>query len=365
MTLRGAGAVVEIGDDGTIESVLLPAGREKPDIDAPHLIVAPGFVDLQCNGGWGIDLTSEPERVWELATELPRHGVTSFLPTLVSCPTSVVERAAAALTSRPAGFAGAEPIGWHLEGPMLNPEYRGAHDEAMLRPSVWSGANRSVVALVTLAPELDGALDVVRKLTAGGVAVAAGHTGATAAQVESAIEAGLRGITHVFNVMRPFHHREVGPVGVAMTDGRVISGVIADGIHVAPRAVAMAFAAMGSRLALVTDSVAVTGSGGAVARLGPHGIHRAGDVVRDDRGVLAGSTLTMDRAVRNLMEFTGCNLREAVRAATEAPARLLGVERGRLEPGAPADVVLLTPEGEVVTTIAGGSIVYGEGAWLR
>jgi N-acetylglucosamine-6-phosphate deacetylase len=370
LTVRGAAldrpgeaSLVVAIRDGRIESVRPSRAEQNVDIDARQLVVVSGFIDLQCNGGWGIDLTSEPERLWELASMLPRHGVTAFLPTLVSCPPAVVERAAATLSSRPPGFVGAEPLGLHLEGPMLSSRYRGAHDSAMLRPALPAGMDCDHVAMVTLAPELDGAIEVIRILHTKGVVVAAGHTDATAAQFIEAVEAGLTGITHLFNCMRPIHHREVGPAGVAMTDERVVAGLIADGVHVSRRAVAIAFATMRSRLALVTDSVAAAGSNDGVVRMGGRVIRRTGDEVRDERGVLAGSTLTMDRAVRNLMAFTGCTFLEAVRAATEVPAGLLGIDRGQLVAGAPADLVLLTPDGEVVTTIAGGSVVHGEAAW--
>ena len=288
-------------------------------LDAAGLCVVPGFVDLQCNGGFGIDLASEPERLWELAALLPRSGVTAWLPTIVTGPPEVRARALAALRAGPppalADVPLATPLGLHLEGPFLAPDRRGAHDPAWLRPPrrlgrlppvrpsrprglglvpaasrTWRPATptpagpassrlfpgalqgaeelaaevagwspEAGVALVTLAPELPGALDLVRALAGRGVVVSAGHSSATAAQAEAAIDAGVRYVTHLFNAMAPLHHREPGLAGVALTDDGVAAGLIADGIHVDARAVRLAARALGPRLSLVTDAVAAQG----------------------------------------------------------------------------------------------------------
>ena len=340
--------------DGTITAIGrdVAAPRDAERIDAAGHLVAPGLIDLQCNGGHGIDLAAEPERIWELAGLLPRHGVTAWLPTIVSSPVEIAERAMATLGRRPPGFTGAEPLGLHLEGPALNPLRRGAHPVGVLRlPTAellagWR-PDRGV-ALVTLAPELAGGLDAVRALHAAGVVVAAGHTDATTKEMVDALDAGVTAITHLFNGMVPFAHREPGPVGVALTDARVTVGVIADGVHVHPMAVAAAYAAIGaSRLALVTDAVA------------PMGLSDAPDAARLADGVLAGSTLTLDQAMRNLVTFAGCTALDAVACASSTPAALLRrTDRGRLVRGATADVVVLTPTLEVVTTVAAGTVVH-------
>ena len=340
--------------DGSITAVGrdVAAPRDADRIDATGQLVAPGLIDLQCNGGHGIDLAAEPERIWELGGLLPRHGVTAWLPTIVSSPAEIAERAMATLSRRPPGFTGAEPLGLHLEGPALNPLRRGAHPVGVLRlptTDLISGWRRdNGVALVTLAPELAGGLDAVRTLHAAGVVVAAGHTDATTAEMIDAIDAGVTAITHLFNGMVPFAHREPGPVGVALTDARVTVGVIADGIHVHPMAVAAAYAAIGtSRLALVTDAVA------------PIGLSDAPDAARLSDGVLAGSTLTLDQAVRNHVTFTGCAPCDAIACASSTPAALLRrTDRGCLIPGATADVVVLTPTLDVVTTVAAGAVVH-------
>ena len=242
----------------------LAAPDAAPTLDVSGLLVAPGFIDLQINGALGIDLADEPERLWEVGAALSRYGVTGFLPTIITSPAGTPERAMAALADRPTGFAGAEPLGLHLEGPMLNPDRRGAHDPALLRlpsPGLVEGWTRADgVALVTLAPELPGGLAVVEQLVEAGVVVSAGHTAATADELDRAVAAGLSYVTHLFNAMVPFGHRDPGPIGLALSDGRLTAGLIADGIHVHPIAVAAAWRALGpSRLSLVTDAVAALG----------------------------------------------------------------------------------------------------------
>ena len=337
-------------------------------LDATSLLVAPGFIDLQCNGAAGVDLATEPERMGEVAAALTRWGVTAWLPTVVTGPSGVRRRALAALASLSGhGPIGATPLGVHLEGPFLAPGRRGAHDPRHLAdPSItlvvdeeWS--RRSGVALVTLAPELPGALDVVRSLVERDVVVAAGHSSASAAQAGAAIDAGVTYVTHLFNAMAPLHHRQPGLVGVALADERVRAGLIADGLHVDPRVVAVAARALGERLSLVTDAVAALGLPAGTARLGRLTVDVSADdgAVRLADGTLAGSTLSLDRAVRNLVAFAGVPLETAVRAVTSTPAAVLGLpDRGVIAPGAVGDLVLLTPAGEVVATVVAGDVVH-------
>ena len=335
-------------------------------LDASGLVVAPGFVDLQCNGAVGVDLTSEPERLDEVAAALPRWGVTAWLPTIVTATPGTRRRALAALAAHD-DPAAATPLGLHFEGPFLAPERRGAHDPAhLVAPSPalvddegWSAG--AGVALVTLAPELPGALDVVRALVDRGVVVSAGHSSATAAETRTAVEAGVTWVTHLFNAMAGLHHREPGLAGAAMADDRLRVGLIADGLHVDPAVVRIAAAALGDRLTLVTDAVAALGV--------PPGRRRVASLdvtvsatdggVRLPDGTLAGSTLALDRAVRNLMAFAGIDLAVAVRAVTASPAAVLGrTDRGVVAPGAVGDLVVLTPAGEVVATVIGGRVVH-------
>jgi N-acetylglucosamine-6-phosphate deacetylase len=320
-------------------------------LDATGLLIAPGFIDLQCNGGYGIDLARQPERLWELAALLPRHGVTAFLPTIVSSPPAIVARAVTAIGRRPPGFKGTEPLGLHLEGPMLNPIRRGAHSDQDLRGAGltlidgWSKATG--VAMVTLAPELPSALDVAAALLRRGVVVSAGHTDATTAEMIAGLDAGISMVTHLFNAMAPFAHREPGPIGVALADRRVTAALIVDGLHVHPIAVAAAWAALApDRLAVVTDAVAALGAGA----VGPAG-------VRTPSGRLAGSVVSMDEALRNLVSFAGCTPADAIGCASTTPARLIGAStKGKVAPGYDADLVLLTPELRVAATIIGGAV---------
>lgn len=355
---RGDLAVV----DGRIAAEPAP---EAVVLDLDGLVVAPGFVDLQCNGGWGIDVSSEPERLWDLGAELPRTGVTAWLPTVVTGPPAVVDRALAALADGPPpGWRGAVPLGLHLEGPFLAPGRRGAHAAEHLRaPALEAVAGWSRVggvAAVTLAPELPGALPVIEALAERGVLVSIGHTDATAEEARVAVDAGARWVTHLWNAMAPLHHREPGVVGVALTDERLYAGLIADGVHVHPTVVELAHRLLDERLVLVTDAVSALGLPAGTHRLGSQAVAvGAAPGVRLADGTLAGSDLSMEQAVRNLVEMTGCPLADAVAAASAAPARLLGDdERGLLAPGRRADLVVLRPDGQLVATYVAGEALH-------
>jgi len=339
-------------------------------LDAAGCVVVPGFIDLQCNGASGIDLTAEPERLWEVAAVLPRWGVTAWLPTIVTAPAGARRRALEAWRAGPPPSVGgggplATPLGLHFEGPFLAPERRGAHplkyvaapDPALVESEGWAGA----VALVTLAPELPGAVDLIRALVAQGIVVSAGHSSATAAEARAAVDAGVSYVTHLFNAMGPLHHREPGLAGVALSDDRLRAGLIADGLHVDPAVVAVAARALGDRLSLVTDAVAALGAPPGPVPLGT----LTAEVSAEDGGVrlpdgtLAGSTLALDQAVRNLVAFAGVPLADAAGAVTTVPARVLGLaDRGTLDPGAAGDLVLLDDDGTLVATVIGGRVAY-------
>ena len=364
LSVRGGSVEVHVAD-GRIG----PPVPDAPVLDAGGLTVAPGFVDLQCNGAVGIDLSTDPERLWEMAAALPRWGVTAWLPTIVTGPAEVRRRALTTLRAGPPddGRARAAPLGLHLEGPFLAPARRGAHpseflappDPAVVEREGWVGG----VALVTLAPELPGALALVESLVAAGIVVSAGHSDATAAEARAAIDVGVSYVTHLFNAMAPVHHREPGLAGVALTDDRVRVGLIADGIHVDPAVVALAARAVGDRLTLVTDAVAALGAPDGPVRLGSQRAEAASGGVRLADGTLAGSVLPLDRAVRNLAAFAGVPPDAAIAAATAAPARVLGcADRGVLAAGAVGDLVLLDPGGAVAATVVGGRLAW-EAPW--
>jgi N-acetylglucosamine-6-phosphate deacetylase len=336
-------------------------------LDATGLLVAPGLIDLQINGAFGNDFTGNPESMWDVGAMLPRHGVTAFLPTVVSSPPDVAKRAIDVLAAGPPqGYLGARPLGVHFEGPMLAPSRRGAHDERHLRPpsgDVIAGWSREAgVQLVTLAPELPGADEVIRELVANGVVVSAGHSDASFEQAVEAFAIGVTSGTHLFNAMSGFHHREPGLSGALLMETAPPSGLIVDGAHVYPGAVAAAWAARGADgIVLVTDAVAATGVRGSTAGLvlGAMSLSTDGSVIRDDTGRLAGSALTLDLAVRNLVAFTGAEPSAALVAASATPARVIREpNRGEIRVGAAADMVILDDALEVVATIVGGRIAF-------
>ena len=355
--------VVEGDSIVSISSARLDIERSG-DIDASELLVAPGFVDLQINGGFGLDLLANPDAMWELGCRLPCHGVTSFLPTIISSPASVTDAAMASLCRRPASHVGAEPLGLHFEGPMLNPSQHGAHQvDHLVAPNStaiehWS--RRSGVAMVTIAPELPGAAAAIALLVERGVTVSAGHTDATSNEADAARRAGMTAVTHLFNAMAPLDHRRPNLVGVALADDHLVVGLIADGVHVDPVAIRAVWNAKGpTGIALVTDAVAAMCQPQGEYQLGGRRITADDTGVRNDDGTLAGSTLTMDRAVRNFVAFTGCSVDEALMSVTTTPADLVGARRrGRIEEGAIADVVLLDQQLEVQVTICAGRVAF-------
>ena len=337
------------------------------DVDAGGGWIVPGYIDVQINGAHGIDVTTQPDRIDELGAALVQHGVTAFLPTVITCSERVRRAALAAWAARnPTGAPAAVPLGLHIEGPMLSPARRGAHPaELLAAPSAdlidgWSPENG--VLLATVAPELPGAIAVIAELAARGVVVSIGHTDCSAADFAAARAAGARYVTHLFNAMRPFSHRDPGPIGAALADDDVVVGLICDGIHVDPIAVRFALRALGTaRLNLVTDAIAALGvdTGAGAGRLGSVDVTIGADGVRNADGVLAGSTLSLDRAVRNLVAFSGCDVAAAVATVTSTPADLLGLaDRGRLAPGMRADATVLDGDLRVIATVVGGEVAW-------
>jgi N-acetylglucosamine-6-phosphate deacetylase len=351
--------------DGRVEEVgpdLTPDGAHDL-LDAEGLLVAPGFLDLQCNGAHGIDLASEPERLWEVAAWLPRYGVTAWLPTVITSPTATVGRAIAALAEPPPEGVAA-PLGLHLEGPMLAPSKRGAHPPDQLRlpdPALYeTWTCDEGVTLVTLAPELPGALEAVRTLAAHGVVVAAGHTAAAAEDLAVAAEAGVTAVTHLGNATSGFDHRRPGVVGATLAHPALVAGIIVDGVHLHPTTVAAYWRALGpERTLLVSDAVAALGLPPGRARLGPVDVAVTERDVRLADGTLAGSNLSLDRAVRNLVAFTRCSVEDAVATVTTTPARLLGLRtKGAVAAGRDADLTILTADLHVVATVVAGVVVH-------
>jgi N-acetylglucosamine-6-phosphate deacetylase len=339
--------------------VALDGGRiEAVGLDGPNGrgIAAPGFVDLQVNGFAGVDFLGTDADGFAAAGEaLLETGVTSYLPTFITTEESdLVE----ALRSVPTEAPGARILGVHLEGPFLSPLRLGTHglaarrdpDPALLERLLAAGP----VRLMTLAPELPGALELIDLLHGRGVTVSLGHSDATAVEARAAFDRGVRTVTHVFNAMRPLGHRDPGIVGAALGRPDVVVQAIVDGVHLDPEIVRILWRLAAGRLALVTDAIAGAGLGDGTYALGEIEIVVADDVVRREDGVLAGSALTMIEAVRNLVAVD-VPLERALEAATAVPARALGDPRlGRLDVGGRADLVVLDDALEVVRTIVGG-----------
>ncbi len=337
---------------------------EAQPIDATGLILVPGFIDLQLNGAFGCDFTADPVTLWDVAARLPRFGVTSFLPTIITSPPETVSAAQSTLRKGPPPeFSGAAPLGLHLEGPFLSPAKRGAHNPAHLRaPDVnavagWSPSNG--VRLVTLAPELPGALEVVRVLRDRGVVVSAGHSTATYEEARAGLEAGITYGTHLFNAMPPLEHRAPGLAAALLADPRAVVGLIPDGIHLHPAIVKLIWQSKGvAGVNVVTDAMGALGMAPGKYKLGDFEVTVDETTARLGDGRLAGSILSLDQALRNFSAFTGCSLNEALETVTATPAKVLGLtDRGQIAPSFVADMVLLTPDLQVATTFVNGSNV--------
>ena len=338
-------------------------------LDAGGLTVLPGLLDLQVNGAAGVDLTADPDGLWEVAATLARYGVTAFAPTVITSDPAARDRALAVLRSGPpAGWAGAWPLGLHFEGPLIAASRRGAHPERWLaEPSdalVASWSRDSGVLMVTLAPELPGALDVVAGLVGRGVVVSIGHTAATLAQVGAAVAAGATCLTHVGNAMPPLTAREPGPLGAALA-GDLVAGVIADGHHLHPATLVALWRALGpDRFLSVSDTTAALGLPDGTTRLGDQEVVVSDGTVRLADGTLAGSAASLVRCLDVLVATTRCSLADAVATATSTAARLVGdPTRGHLRPGGRGDLTLVDRSAgrlDVVATVVGGRIVHRE-----
>ncbi|MGH9517472.1 MAG: N-acetylglucosamine-6-phosphate deacetylase, partial [Terriglobales bacterium] len=299
---------------------------------------------------------------------LAQHGVTSYFPATVTASQdatlSALEQLAARIeAAEKDDMTGARPLGIHLEGPFLSHARRGVHPPGdLVEPSVaafdklWQAA-RGHVRMLTIAPELNGAEEVIAEATRRGVCVSIGHSDATLDQARSGVKAGARHATHTFNAMRPLDHRAPGILGEVLTNNQLSADVIADGIHVDPTVVDLLFRAKGmEKFVLITDAISATGMPDGRYMLGTLEVElKDGRCTRD--GNLAGSALTMDRAVRNVMKFAGLDLQQAVRAASLNPAKAVGIKKGTIEAGADADFVVLTPSGEVRATVIKGVVV--------
>jgi N-acetylglucosamine-6-phosphate deacetylase len=361
-------------EDGRIIEVRSRSERELASgvslVDFGDAILAPGFFDIHMHGGAGIDLMRAPaDDLPRLGKFLASKGVTAYFPTTVAAPLdstcAALDRLADAIETaqnESTDIPAARPLGVHLEGPFLSHKRRGVHPpENLLAPTVdifdrlWQAA-RGHVRMMTIAPEIPGAIEVIAEAARRHVCVSIGHSDAEMPTAQRAVEAGARHATHTFNAMRPLDHRDPGILGEVLTDDRLSADIIADGIHLSPIVVKLFLHAKGKdRAVLITDAISATGMPDGHYQLGPIEVE-----VKDGKCTsgesLAGSVLTMDRAVRNVMKFSNWSMKDAVRAASLNAARAVGLDRqqGSLNAGMPAHFVVLNADGEVLKTVIGG-----------
>lgn len=362
-----------VAEDGLISEVSSRSGKEVPGnaalVDFGDTVLAPGFVDIHMHGGAGLDvMRAASSDLPRLGKFLITHGVTGYFPTTVAAPLEATYAALGRLADAIEAAASngnslqARPLGIHLEGPFLSHKRRGVHPpENLLAPTLeiferlWQAAHGHV-RMLTIAPEIPGAMEVIAEAARRKICVSMGHSDAEMPIAQDAVKAGARHATHTFNAMRPLDHRDPGIIGEVLTDDRMSADIIVDGVHVSPPIVKLFLQAKGrERAVLITDAISATGMPDGRYQLGPIEVD-----VKDGKctanGSLAGSVLTMDRAVRNVTQFSNWSLGDAVRAATLNPARAVGLSghHGILARGARADFIVMRPSGEVLKTIVSG-----------
>ncbi|WJQ80298.1 N-acetylglucosamine-6-phosphate deacetylase [Brevibacillus brevis] len=331
--------------------------------------ICPGFVDMHMHGIDGYDtMDGTPESLQAISTALARHGVTSFLATTMTAPYAQLEQVLVNIAQNSKeGLLGAQTIGIHLEGPWINPRYKGAQKEENIAiPKLDAvqklyGLSEGLIKVVTIAPEQPEALEAIAWLKERDVIVSAGHTGATFAQATEAVDAGVRHFTHCFNAMTGLHHREPGVVGAAMYHEQLSTELIADGIHVHPAVMKILYRVKtAEKLALVSDSMRAAAMGEGTYDLGGQEVHVHDNEAKLADGTLAGSILTLNRAVGNMVTLSGVSLPDAVEMASLTPASILGFgeRKGRLAAGYDADITVLNTQFDVTMTFVAGKEVY-------
>jgi len=337
-------------------------------VDVSGMIVVPGFIDTHIHGGAGSDvMDATPEAIDNIAKFCARFGTTSMLATtMTESFDRIVQAVQATRALIKRGTNGAEILGIHLEGPYISPERRGAHNVEHVRSPSLAEFKRILeesansVKIVTVAPEIEGATEFIGTLKNWGIVVSAGHSNASYAEIMSAIKAGITHVTHIFNGMKEFHHREPGIVGAALADKELTVSVIADGIHVHPTAIKVLFRAKGAdNIILISDAVRPAGMGNGTYELGGFAVTVKDGVCRLPSGTLAGSTLTMNMAVKNMVSFLGIPLSDALKMASTNAASMIGFgdTKGSLEEGKDADIAILDEDLSVQSTIVKGRII--------
>jgi N-acetylglucosamine-6-phosphate deacetylase len=374
--LISSGVVVEYPlvsvDDGRVSRIDSLSAKDHEHVAATHRFpeatLVPAYVDIHIHGCAGHDvMEATPDALRAIGSYLAGRGVGAYFPTTVTSPREDTMGSLAGLAreirrNTETEYRGATPLGIHLEGPFLSHSKRGVHTDSLLEsPSIelfdrfWQAAE-GMICLMTIAPELPGATELIAHATALGVRCSMGHSDARVCEAELAYEAGARSATHTFNAMRALDHREPGVAAYVLDKRSLFAEIICDGIHVDPMMVRLFVKAKDEdHIILVTDGMSATGM--------PDGVYMLGEMeveVRDGRctsnGTLAGSVLTLDRGVQNLMEFTGASLNTAVAAASRNPSRLMGIEEdwGALDVGVRANITVLSPAAEVVQTFLAG-----------
>jgi N-acetylglucosamine-6-phosphate deacetylase len=366
--------VIELSERGLIGGVGSAGGASTQDaqLSFPNHTVVPGLIDIHTHGGightfgQGDDLA---ERLCAYSAWVASTGVTGFLCTLSAPDTATLKQTVRTYVRLFAAgdFPGARPLGIHLEGPYLNPEKKGAFNAAWLHPPTVAEvtalleAGEGWIRQVTLAPELPNAPEVAATLRQAGVAVALGHSNTDYVTAAAALKGDFTHVTHTFNAQRGFHHREPGVLGAVLASDDVTAELIADTVHVHPGAMKVLLRCLGSaRVVLITDAMAAAGLGDGRYELTGHEVWVKDGEARQANGTIAGSTATLDRCVRNMVEVVGLSLPEAVRMATLNPAMVLGLadRLGQIAEGYDANLVVLDPQGEVRMTLVQGRVVY-------
>lgn len=324
-------------------------------------IALPGFIDIHTHGYDGVDFAyASPDEMGTASNALPATGVTGFQPTLLTLTENDFR---VALESHSAAhYEGAAFLGTHLEGPFLSPDFPGAHDPDLLRDPDLDFCRRLIdsgdVGQMTLAPELPGAFELIELVGQTGSAIAIGHSNADAAEAHRAFDSGARILTHVFNASRPFSHRDPGVVGVALTRPDVFITAVVDNVHLSREATLLAMGVGADRFLVVTDAMSGTGRGDGIFRLGNREVTVEGDEARLADGTIASSVLTMDAALRNLVEL-GWDLPEASAALATTPGRAIGrPDLGRIGVGSNADIVVFEDDLSVRATFISGEERY-------
>ncbi len=366
--IRSGYVVIEGGVITSVGEEPYRSAEGLEELDLGGLTVGPGFIDTHIHGALGVDLVKATvEEIAKLSEELPRFGVTSFVPTSVALPREDLVRFCRRVLEASGRAGGARILGIHLEGPFLNPEMAGAQNPEYVRPADVSEleelvkASGGLVRSVTVAPEVDGALKLVRSAAVKGIVVQIGHTKATYSKTVEALIAGASKATHLYNAMSGIHHRSPGAALALLRADNAHLELIVDFVHVVPEVVGFTIDYAGHRrVVLVTDSIAATGLPDGTYELGDVRVEVAGGIARlAGKEILAGSTLTMDRAFRNVLSL-GYRLDQAFYMASRAPAESLGMasELGTIAPGRRADLVILGSDMSVAATFVGGRLVY-------